>query len=114
MGSIAYLGGGSDYYTKNVFEPANSIKGDVARIIMYVYVHYSSVFGSEQTYYGSLDLTKIMAPNTLQDCKNLLRRWNAEDPGSQDEITRNNYTYSVQHNRNPFIDHPTYADRIFA
>lgn len=114
MSKINYQGGGASYTTRYVFEPADSIKGDVARIIMYVYVHYSTaVGGASQEFYGALNLYSIMAPTNNQECINILRKWNAEDPVSQDEITRNNYAYSVQNNRNPFIDHPKYADRIW-
>ena len=115
IGKISYSGGGNDYYTGNVFEPADSIKGDVARIIMYVYMHYSSEISgiTTTTYCGQLKINWVMGTSPTDSWK-LLRKWNAEDPVSQDEITRNDYAYSIQHNRNPFIDHPSYADRIWA
>ena len=115
MKSIAYSGGGTSYCTGNVFEPADNIKGDIARIIMYMYIHYSNGFsgGNSQSFYGTMDLKKIMGPGA-NEAKKMLRKWNAEDPVSQDEITRNNYAYSVQKNRNPFIDHPKLADRMWA
>ena len=113
MKSISYSGGGADYCTGNVFEPADAIKGDVARIVMYMYMHYSSeIGGAQQSYYGKMSIYKIMGPGTSDSFK-LLRKWNADDPVSQEEITRNNYAYSVQGNRNPFIDHPSYADLIW-
>ena len=114
MSKINYRTGGVSYCTGNTFEPADAIKGDVARIIMYVYIHYSTkVGGNSQTYYGYLDVTKVIGAVSETECFALLRKWNALDPVSQDEITRNNVAYSVQGNRNPFIDHPTYADRIW-
>ena len=114
MKSISYSGGGADYLTGNVFEPADAIKGDVARIVMYMYIHYSSeVGGTQRSYYGKMSIYKIMAPYGDSNGFKLLRKWNAEDPVSQEEITRNNYAYSVQGNRNPFIDHPSYADLIW-
>ena len=113
VGKISYSGGGSDYYTSNVFEPADSIKGDVARIIMYMYMHYSSTIGgASQDYYGEMNINWVMGTSPTDSWK-LLRKWNAEDPVSQDEMTRNEKAYSVQHNRNPFIDHPSYADLIW-
>ncbi len=114
VGKISYSGGGYDYYTGNVFEPADSIKGDVARIIMYMYMHYSSQItgGNSQTFYGEMHINYVMGAAEADSGK-LLRKWNAEDPVSQDEITRNNYAFSVQGNRNPFIDHPSYADKIW-
>ena len=114
IGSISYSGGGNDYYTGNVFEPADAIKGDVARIIMYMYVHYSSeIGGNQQSYYGIMMPQKVMGPYEKSEALKLLRKWNADDPVSQEEINRNNYVYGVQHNRNPFIDHPKYADKIW-
>ena len=113
MGKISYSGGGTDYYTSNVFEPADAIKGDVARIIMYVYMHYATgAGGTTRSYYGDLRINYVMGTSPSESWK-LLRKWNAEDPVSQDEITRNEYAFSIQGNRNPFIDHPTYADKIW-
>ena len=114
VGQISYSGGGKDYYTGNVFEPADDIKGDVARIIMYMYMHYSSEIpgGNSKSYYGEMHVNWVMGPSTTDSWK-LLRKWNTEDPVSQDEKTRNEYAFSVQGNRNPFIDHPSYADVIW-
>ena len=115
MKYINYKDGGTNYCTGNVFEPADEIKGDVARIIMYMYIHYSNDFsgGNSKSYYGTMQLSRIMGPSG-QDAKKLLRRWNALDPVSEEEIARNNYAFSVQKNRNPFIDHPKLADKMWA
>ena len=113
IGSISYSGGGNDYYTGNVFEPADAIKGDVARIIMYMYMHYSSeIGGASASYYGEMHINWVMGTSPSDSWK-LLREWNADDPVSEDEKTRNEYAFSVQGNRNPFIDHPSYADAIW-
>ena len=118
--TIAYSGGGNNKYTTNVFEPADEIKGDVARIIMYMYMHYnnaanmSSISGwKDRSYYGTMDVRRVMGPNSVSDCFKLLRLWNAEDPVSQMEKERNEEGYQRQGNRNPFIDHPSYADEIW-
>lgn len=120
--TISYQGGGTDYSITNVFEPADAIKGDVARIIMYMYMHYndgtiselSSLTGwTTRSYYGQMNAHWVMGPASSKDTFLLLRYWNAIDPVSQDEKTRNEKAYQVQGNRNPFIDHPTYADKIW-
>lgn len=120
--SFSYEGGGVTNYTTNVFEPADEIKGDVARIIMYVYMHYndgtiselSSLSGwNKQSYYGEMHINWVMGPQTVNDSFKLLRKWNSQDPVSEEEKTRNEYAFSVQGNRNPFIDHPSYADVIW-
>ena len=43
----------------------------------------------------------------------MLIRWHEEDPVSQKEIDRNNAVYSIQHNRNPFVDYPELVGKIF-
>jgi endonuclease I len=44
----------------------------------------------------------------------VLLQWNAEDPVDDWEQNRNNIIYNdYQHNRNPFIDHPEYAEEIW-
>ena len=122
--SFNYTSGGKTYYTSNVFEPADNIKGDVARIIMYMYVHYNdgSLDGysteegtdwNQSDYYGQLHINWVMGPATVKECFKLLRYWNSMDPVDMGEKTRNNEAASIQGNRNPFIAHPSYADKIW-
>ena len=112
--TISYNGGGQCRYATKVFEPADAIKGDVARIIMYVYLHYSTDYGTTQkSWYADLNLGKVLAPYYDSECFKLLRKWNAMDPVSAQEKTMNDYAQTAQGNRNPFIDHPTYADKIW-
>ena len=72
MGNFSYANGDNTYYTQNVFEPADAIKGDVARIIMYMYVHYSSqTGGNSQTYYGEMHINWVMGPDIATSWKML-------------------------------------------
>ena len=43
----------------------------------------------------------------------MLLEWNRIDPVSDTEIIRNNYIYTIQGNRNPFIDNANYANAIW-
>ncbi len=43
----------------------------------------------------------------------LMLQWHEQDPVSQKEIDRNNAIYQIQNNRNPFIDNPEFAQRIY-
>lgn len=43
----------------------------------------------------------------------MLLIWDQSDPVSLKETNRNNAVYALQHNRNPFIDHPEYAQNIW-
>lgn len=111
-GGVVKFGSGNNY---GVTEPADSRKGDVARIIMYVYMHYGTDFGGTLTtgITGKLYITGVIGANSQTDCFKLLRKWNAEDPVSSEEMSRNETAFQKQGNRNPFIDHPSFADRIW-
>ena len=117
MNTIDHVSGQKNYITGSVIEPVDSIKGDVARIVMYMYMHYSqSVCNDAATYpgiVGTMNIYYIMGPNLNKDCFNLLREWNALDPVDDYERNRNEVGYSKQGNRNPFVDHPSYADAIW-
>lgn len=116
MATIPHVSGEKNYLTGAVIEPVDEIKGDVARIIMYMYMHYSSSIcndGSKYSFLGTMNVYYIMGPNMASDCFKLLREWNALDPVDDYERNRNEVAYSKQGNRNPFIDHPSYADMIW-
>lgn len=90
--------------------PQADVRGDCARIIMYMYVHYSSACNSGVTsnYIGDLTISSVFnSINTLKD-------WNEADPVDQLEKNRNEYVYKKQGNRNPFIDHPEWVNLALA
>lgn len=96
---------GSNWY------PGDEWKGDVARIIMYMYLHYPTQCKPINVGTGS-----VVATDT--DMMQLFLQWNAEDPVSQYEDNRNTYLANTsnqygQGNRNPFIDNPYLATRIW-
>ena len=49
---------------------------------------------------------------TIGDIATLMK-WHIEEPVSDLERSRNEAVYKIQGNRNPFIDHPEYAARIY-
>lgn len=103
-------------YTGIVFEPINEYKGDFARNYFYMATRYENIISSWHS--NEANAEAILQPNSYPVFEpwfiNLLLKWNAGDPVSQKEIDRNNVIYtSFQHNRNPFIDHPEYADAIW-
>lgn len=102
------LRGNKDYGLTAYNGPAgnqNSWKGDVARAVFYMAVRYSV-----------LDVVNGDIPDTtvgqLGDLASLLT-WNTLDPRDDFEMNRNNYIYTWQVNRNPFIDYPNLADYIW-
>ena len=100
-------GSGATAYSTNRggWYPGDEWKGDVARILMYMYVRYKS---------QCLPLNITMNPATYSsDFPDILLKWNVEDPVSDFERNRNNVVYNIQHNRNPFIDNPYLATVIW-
>jgi len=89
------------------FYPGDEWKGDVARIIMYMYLRYPAQCEAINSATGSVDYS----PNG--DMPDVFLEWNEEDPVSALELTRNDVIYSYQGNRNPFIDNPYLATLIW-
>jgi len=99
------------------FEPRNAIKGDVARILMYIYTHYakSVTNNASNAKAGNLSITDIVytPERTAQSAWNLLIKWSNLDPVDSFEINRNEYCASITGTRNPYIDHPEFATIAF-
>ena len=113
--SSSYLGG---YNNGGVFEPLDNVKGDVARILFYMYMHYnkaSNVGGSssDSSYFGTLPITNIVSASTNDAAFSMLLEWNELDPVSEYEKTRNEVASKYQGNRNPFIDYSDLAECIW-
>ncbi len=100
------------FYDSNSWEPRDEVKGDVARMIFYMATRYEGEG-------GELDLVVVDEVNTYPNPEHgklsALLEWNTMDPPSVFEETRNNRIYdNWQGNRNPFIDHPEFADLIWS
>ncbi|HKL47389.1 MAG TPA: endonuclease, partial [Candidatus Izemoplasmatales bacterium] len=94
-----------DYVTtSNTYEPTDEVKGDIARIMLYMIVMYDY-----------LDL--VNDPSVSETYKmgvlSTILEWHILDPVSDFELNRNNVIYTFQNNRNPFIDHPEYVELIW-
>ena len=100
VGNAAVLPNGNWY-------PGDEWKGDIARMMMYMYVRYSTQCAATTIGAGST------AYSTFGDMPNIFLEWNAEDPVSPNELTRNNVLNTLQGNRNPFIDNPYLANIIW-
>ena len=91
------------YISGNYFEPIDAAKGDIARILMYVWTAYRDYYHDDN----------LLITNTITDYDTLLK-WHTMDKPDILEGNRNNYSEnSIQKNRNPFVDHPEYAWKIF-
>jgi endonuclease I len=92
------------------WQPAPNERGDIARAMFYMDVRYN---GSEN---NTTDLELVSLPPTGSQMGNLntLLLWHAEDPPDDAERARNDLIHSrYQGNRNPFIDHPEFAESIW-
>ena len=82
--------------TTTLFEPRDQQKGRTARAMMYFVLRYQ-------------DYT-----NFFSGQESILRTWHHDFSPTQVERKRNNDIYSVQNNRNPFVDYPQFIERIFS
>ena len=86
------------HYSSGVFEPLDNAKGDCARVILYDYVV----------------ATSMSSPTvTITDIQTLLD-WCALDPVDTYEMQRNDIVQTIEGCRNPFVDYPELAWRIFS
>ncbi|MDL2262096.1 endonuclease [Bacteroidales bacterium OttesenSCG-928-I21] len=101
LGTSNYSG-----YSGVVFEPIDEYKGDFARTYFYMLTRYKDKIST-----WTCDM--LSGNNFATWAKQMLLEWHRNDPVSQKEIDRNNAVYSYQRNRNPFIDNPEFADKIW-
>lgn len=92
-------------YNGPIATPTTTWKGDVARACFYMAVRYDGL----NVVNGNPNENSI---GQIGDLATLLT-WNQTDPRDDFEMNRNNYIYTWQVNRNPFIDYPNLADYVF-
>ena len=102
------------YSNSKVFEPIDSFKGDFARAYLYVVTRYqdSIVFWP-----GRSSSSNVLSGNKYPGLNSwilqLCVKWSKLDPPSAFEKQRNDGVYSLQTNRNPYIDHPNWVEKVF-
>ena len=126
MGDLNHNGDKVTYNGKTVgwldkstdtFEPLDNVKGDVARIYLYMYVRwqqpnlYQDVSKANLPAFDSDDSAND--GQAVIESLDTLLKWNAEDPVDTWEMSRNDLTEDIQGNRNVFIDHPELAWKLF-
>ncbi|MBW5486704.1 endonuclease I family protein [Streptomyces bambusae] len=93
------------------FEPRDAVKGDVARMLLYMAVRYDGGDG-----FADLEMNDRVNNGSLPAMGRIsvLKQWNELDPPDAFEKRRNQVIYDTyQHNRNPFIDHPEWVAQIW-
>ncbi|MEU9859421.1 endonuclease [Streptomyces sp. NPDC047971] len=92
------------------FEPRAEVKGDVARMILYMAVRYEGGDGFPDLEPNDrVDNGSAPAMGRLS----VLKQWNDQDPPDAFEKTRNDKIFGIQKNRNPFVDHPEWVAEIW-
>ena len=93
-GNTAY-GESSGYY-----DPGVSVRGDVARMVLYMYVRW----GNEGTLWGTGGVIESL---------DVLLKWNEADPVDTWEMGRNDAIQSITGARNMFVDYPELAYYLY-
>jgi endonuclease I len=92
------------------FEPPANVKGDVARMLFYMAVRYNGDDGFQDLELSNVSGSAVPRIGDLD----ILLQWNAADPVDAFEMRRNDRIHAQwQGNRNPFIDHPEWANAIW-
>ena len=84
-------------------------RGDAARIIFYCVVANSALSLIDENYHATTNANPDNKMGKLSD----LLKWNLQYKVLDREQKRNNGAESLQGNRNPFVDHPEYACKIW-
>lgn len=108
--NIAQHNGSTNYknlcYTAGgFFYPGVGYRGATARILMYMQTRWENQYN-------------LQFVDSAGSCKTIgkistLMKWHLTEPVTEQEIRRNEEVYKIQGNRNPFIDHPEYATKIY-
>jgi len=114
-GNLKFAAGSGNFGTVGSnWYPGDEWKGDIARMVMYMYLRYDGN-GSSIAETQCLP-TNVGVGNTVSNDNNMIDlflQWNAEDPVSDIEKQRNPVSESNQGNRNPFVDNPYLATKIW-
>ncbi|MFP8961995.1 endonuclease I family protein [Streptomyces nanhaiensis] len=110
-GGSAVSGAPGNYTDGDSFEPRDAVKGDVARMILYMAVRYEGEDG-----FADLEPNDRVGNGSAPYHGRLgvLKQWHREDPPDSFERNRNEVIHDeYQHNRNPFIDRPEWVEAIW-
>jgi serine protease len=96
----------------HTWEAPDEVKGDIARMMFYMVVRYE---GNDSSNTPDLELVNRKTENGAPEFGKLctLMEWHLNDSVDDSERNRNDIIQSWQGNRNPFIDRPEFAVRIW-
>ncbi|GAA4872935.1 endonuclease [Ferrimonas pelagia] len=105
-------------HTLKIFEPRDAVKGDVARMMLYMDTRYQ---GAE----GDGNMPNLTLLDEVFDVSNAgddihfagvlctLYQWHMDDPVDDTDRYRNDVVYEYQGNRNPYIDYPEWVQQVY-
>ena len=99
-GNTAYGKSGSYYDPNSESNGKYNLHGDVARIMLYVYVRWGNT-------------SKMWGSAGVMESKEVLLEWMEEDPVDTWELGRNDAVQSITGTRNVFVDYPELAFDLF-
>ena len=106
-GNKAYGESSGFYHPNDESDGKYDLRGDVARIVLYVYVCWG---GSDQ-HDGALNY--MWGSSGVIESKSVLLKWMEQDPVDTWEMGRNDSVESITGTRNVFVDYPELAFKLF-
>lgn len=91
---------GEDHAGEKVFMPRAEVRGDLARDQLYFFTRYHG------------DRPEGYTNDNFRHSLQTLLQWHREDPVDGAERARNDAIELLQGNRNPYVDHPEFVDRL--
>lgn len=99
-GNKAYGESGGYYFPNSESNGDHDVRGDVARIFLYIYIRW----GNTSYAWGT---------SGVMECPEVLLEWMKEDPVDTWELGRNDSVQAITGTRNVFIDYPELAFVLF-
>jgi endonuclease I len=94
------------------WSPPDSVRGDVARVILYMDLRYEGI-GGEPNLVVLDTVQRITSETNFMGRLRTLLLWHEWDPVDDAERGRNDRVESIQGNRNPFVDRPTLVRGLY-
>lgn len=91
------------------WEPRDAVKGDVARMMLYMDLRYEPKDGLDLQLVEEVENGK----EPLHGRRSTLLKWHRDDPVDDVERRRNDRIHERQGNRNPFIDKPELVKLLY-
>lgn len=117
-GDVVFYKYGDDKSSDGRCEIPDNVKGDIARILLYVWCRweqpnlFTDISNPIVDYTDNKDSNKNDGIRVIESLETLLQ-WCQDDPVDTWEMSRNDSIENIQGNRNVFIDYPELAWMVF-